>query len=304
MNIEQAKRVPIFELLNKLNIHPKKEDSKSYCYLSPIRNEKTPSFRVRKDKNDWYDFGLGCGGDIVDLAGRILQHQGEACEVPDALRLIENMTIGIKWMPVIVDHNEKIESSVLQLKNIGKLKKPALVNYLTERGIPYSVYNKYVREVYFHNKSTGQSIYALGIKNEEGGYEVRNPGFKGCIGKKTVTFIRGTVPKPEHVHIFEGFIDFLTLIVMNNSKPLEGDAIILNSVSMINSAYSYIAKYGYKIVYTWMDNDAAGNKAKSVLDQYFKMEENLVHSPMNKIYDSYKDLNEWHVVKSKQPEVK
>ena len=34
-----------------------------YWYLSPLRNERTPSFKVNDRINEWYDFGEATGGD-------------------------------------------------------------------------------------------------------------------------------------------------------------------------------------------------------------------------------------------------
>jgi hypothetical protein len=36
-------------------------------YLSPFRNEATPSFKVNQSANLWYDFGEGKGGTVIVL---------------------------------------------------------------------------------------------------------------------------------------------------------------------------------------------------------------------------------------------
>lgn len=42
-------------------------------YNAPYREERTPSFKVNKDRNVWFDFGLGRGGDIFTLAGELVR---------------------------------------------------------------------------------------------------------------------------------------------------------------------------------------------------------------------------------------
>ena len=41
-------------------------------YSAPYRTERTPSFKVDIAKNVWFDFGMGKGGDIFDLAGAFI----------------------------------------------------------------------------------------------------------------------------------------------------------------------------------------------------------------------------------------
>ena len=59
MDIDHAKAIPIAEILSKLNIKPRKTSSGKLLYLSPIRQEKTPSFWVYTKTNRWHDFGDG-----------------------------------------------------------------------------------------------------------------------------------------------------------------------------------------------------------------------------------------------------
>ena len=53
---------------------------------SPLRDETKASFSVSTDKNLWYDFGLGVGGDLIDLVMRI-----EGCSFKDAVQSIMSM---------------------------------------------------------------------------------------------------------------------------------------------------------------------------------------------------------------------
>ena len=44
-----------------------KKRGKNYFGLSPFRTETKPSFSVSVDKNLWYDFGSGQGGNAIDF---------------------------------------------------------------------------------------------------------------------------------------------------------------------------------------------------------------------------------------------
>jgi hypothetical protein len=181
----------------------------------------------------------------------------------------------------------------LTRKSVGAIKHKALIHYLENRGIDAALAKRHLKQVTVTNKKTQSDFYALGLQNEENGYELRNPNFKGCVGKKHITFIRGTVPKPDGIHLFEGMTDYLTFLTIK--KTHEYDVIILNSLACLNKATPYIKGYGYKKAYTWLDNDLSGHKATEALAAFFKTEDNLIHKPMNDVYRPHKDVNAWHM---------
>jgi len=62
---EQANRMDLVDYLENLGHFPKKIKNNDYWYLSPFREEKTPSFKVNRKLNLWYDHGTGTGGRIT-----------------------------------------------------------------------------------------------------------------------------------------------------------------------------------------------------------------------------------------------
>lgn len=297
MNIETANTIPISDVLTKVGAHPVKTKGAEHWYYSPFRKEKTPSFHVNTEKNVWYDFGEGTGGDVVSLVCKHLEHSDVMHSPSEALRWLRNMFATgeiIKSAPH-VDYSEKDRVTVL--KDVRKVQHLALIHYLSGRGIPLAIANTYLEEIRVYNKETQKQFFAAGIKNEEGGYEYRNLYFKGCVGKKSITFIRGEIPKPPAIHIFEGFMDFLSVMTQREGKKLPDDAIILNSLSQMKEATAYIREYGYQTLYTWLDNDEAGKKATTAFAEFSKTEPGLKHVPMNEEYTSYKDVNAAHMAK-------
>lgn len=61
MTIAEAKQLRIVDYLASLGYHPQSVTSKQYWYLSPLRDERTPSFKVNDRLNEWYDFGAATG---------------------------------------------------------------------------------------------------------------------------------------------------------------------------------------------------------------------------------------------------
>jgi DNA primase len=57
MNTAHSKKIPIENFLGRLNHSPVKERGADLWYKSPLRKvDNTPSFKVNKILNTWYDF--------------------------------------------------------------------------------------------------------------------------------------------------------------------------------------------------------------------------------------------------------
>ncbi|MEJ7659598.1 MAG: toprim domain-containing protein [Hymenobacter sp.] len=263
--------------------------------LLSFRQERTASLNVHIGNNVWYDFGEGKGGDSLTLVCRYLETSGEASTIVGALRWLGNMTgsrapINVKS---VAKHIETEKG--WQIKSVKPIAHLALTRYLEQRGIPLSLAQQHLKQVYAKNLQTGRSILALGLRNEEGGYELRNPFLKSSISPKTITFIRGPVPKPDSIHVFEGMMDFLSAAADCPSQQLDGGAIVLNSVSNLQDTVPYIKGYGYQNLHSWMDNDPAGEKARQALYKLARNEPDLLHQPKNVLYAPHGDVNAWRM---------
>ena len=299
MNIEQAKAIPLQTILERMSAPLSRQNDREAWYCSPLRQERTASLHVHIGKNVWYDFGEGKGGDGLALVCAYLTASGEAATVVDALRWLGNMTgsNGGSLPPTKTKgfsrHFEPDTGWLL--KSAKPIEHLALIRYLELRGIPLTLARQHLKQIHAKNLRTGRGIFALGLRNEEGGYELRNPFFKGSISPKTITFIRGLTPKPESIHVFEGIMDFLSAAADCPEQQLNGDAIVLNSVTNLNDAVPYIKGYGYKTLYSWMDNDPAGGKARQALYQLARQEPGLLHQPQNDLYAPHEDVNAWRM---------
>jgi hypothetical protein len=297
MNIEKANCIPMSEILEKLERKAIKTGTTYDWYLSPLRAERTASFQVNKKTNKWKDFGSGQGGDVVNLICEYLKVSDLYHTVPDALRWIENM-VGRNYKPNII--RPKIWSEIaedkktFELLSVGEVEHFGLKNYLASRGITLNVAFKYLKEVHLLNTITKQKIVSLGMKNEEGGYELRNPTFKSCFGKKGITYIRGADPDSKEINKFEGSFDFLSVMTSLNGKQLNNDTIVLHSTSMLQTAYDFIRGFNYEVINSWLDNDKAGDIATENVDA-FCTSQGMIHNPMRHLYPKDKDVNLWHM---------
>lgn len=297
MNIERAILIPLATILSCMGAELVQERPNDHWYKSPFRQEKTASFHVKPSQNIWYDHGLGKGGDGINLVCTYLKHTHESDTVVDALRWIKNMT---RNTPAVIKFDQlRIKrEAAWKLKQVSPIKRLGLIRYLSKRKIPVELANQHLREVTVENIETGSTVFALGMPNEDEGYELRNPFLKSCVAPKAISFIRGEIIKPTTLHIFEGAFDFLSAATRFPDMITPHDAIILNSISLLERACAYIKGYGYNTIYTWFDNDAAGNRASMTLQSLLENEGQLICKPMNHLYQPFKDVNEWHIAPS------
>ena len=81
MNCAEANQIDMVDYLNSVGYQPQKISGNDYWYLSPLRDEKHASFKVERNKNVWYDHGIGKGGSLIDFLMQM--HQ---CDVREALQ--------------------------------------------------------------------------------------------------------------------------------------------------------------------------------------------------------------------------
>lgn len=84
LSCREAKEKDLVSYLSQLGYEPEKIIHNDYWYLSPLREEKTASFKVNRKKNIWYDFGTGEGGTIIDFGIRF--HHCTVAEFLDNLK--------------------------------------------------------------------------------------------------------------------------------------------------------------------------------------------------------------------------
>jgi DNA primase len=71
LSCREAREIDLVDYLASLGHIPRKMNGADYWYLSPLRDEKTPSFKINRQKGVWYDHGTGQGGDIIDFGAGI-----------------------------------------------------------------------------------------------------------------------------------------------------------------------------------------------------------------------------------------
>lgn len=235
MDIQTAKQIKIADYLHSLGFSPVKQQGINLWYKSPLREETEASFKVNTERNQWYDFALGKGGNIIALAQELYCSE----HVPYLLQRIKEQTPSIRPVSFSFGKQSSSEPSFQQLE-IVPLSSPTLLTYLQERGINIALAKKECSEAHFTHH--GKRYFAIAFPNVSGGYEIRNRYFKGCIAPKEISHIRQSRTVRETCYVFEGFMDylsFLTLRLENCPKYPEldrQDYMVLNSVANVSKA--------------------------------------------------------------------
>lgn len=277
-DVERLRSVPITDLLEQLGFTPKRCQGKEYWYCSPLRDEKTASFKVDLERNVWFDFGAGKGGDIFRLVG-------ELTGSTDFRRQVGFLLEKSGMLPALhLQRREKIPNvSRFENVKVADLHHKALTDYFGGRGIAQSVAARFCKEVEYRIR--GKWYFAIGFMNRSGGYELRNPMFKGCISPKDISCIQLSGEEQDTCCVFEGFFDFLSAVVLDLVR--DEDCLVLNSVSNLERSYDVLDKYG--TIRCYLDRDPAGEAALGILVERYG---NKV-SDCSGMYEGNKDLNEY-----------
>ena len=280
----EAKAVDIVWYLAEHGYHPVRESSTSASYLSPFRTEGGPSFFVDKKSNRWADYGKmhsehdRAFGDITDLVGAL-----ENCSSWEAADKILGGDGIKKYSKPDIDAFDKIKNIDI-VEERDKITNETLIGYLElHRKIPVEVANKYCSQVLFQFASSRHtSHWGVGLKNDKGGYSLRNTWFKGNTrpaGICTVTFDDMSL----EVNLFEGLFDFLSYTILK--EPPYNTCIVLNSLVFIPFLTDHLRIYD--TINLYLDNDGpADDKIEYMFAQGL--------SPIDKRgwYSDYNDIND------------
>ena len=297
MNIKQAKSLSLVDFFNAIGYQPKqiKLNGNDLWYTSPLRpEEKTASFHINKIKNTWFDFGIGKGGNIIDFVV-LLQN----CDVPTALDFIANTHFSesakvLKQSPKLVfEPSQRAET--FKLDEIRRDFAASSLRYIEERKINTALIQACAVQVHFSN-SQGKTFFGIGMKNISDGYEVRNRHFKGCVGRKDLTFWQGK-NSGETILIFEGMFDFFSALTYFGKTFLDSDVLILNSAALQERAITFIKdRPQYQKISLFLDNDAAGQVVADHIKEVFS---DRIIEPSFALYLPYKDFNAFLMARNK-----
>lgn len=315
MRTQDAKNIHINDYLKRIGAKFSRQQNGThgleYVYHTPNRNDFKPSLCVNLDRNIWSDVPAGEGGRLIELVCYI--HRYQQNDVSSALKMLDQLfpeyrdcghtsTHGRSpnnSISSILSHSTranlpnlgatclKEEEPRLVIKKIQKIYRYPLKNYLTERKIPLALADRYLEEIEYSDPR-GRTFYTLGFKAGDT-YAHRNKLFKGFMGKGADITVFDQ--SSSEILVFEGFFDFLSYLTIEKRAKPPLTTIVMNSTSFISRVKHFIAERPFVTrVYTYLDNDEAGQRSLAALKTEFPSVEITDRSST---YAPHDDLNEW-----------
>ena len=284
---------PLTDVLHTLGIRRGKERGRDVLYYAPFRTSRIPSLHVDCEDNLWFDFHTGIGGDVVDFACMYLDRCGRQHGRTEALRFLHEIN-GVPTPNGIFNQVARQKAERLRIARLSRqIQHPGLIRFLVDTcAIPLALAEQYLVEVEVQNRTTGHVFHALGMQNDEGGFAVRNQCFAGTAGRPDVTVIRGRQVPAREVHLFESFIDMLAALADQGIDRFNGDMIVLHTPCGVSQSLPYVESYEpYRRVYSWLDNDRAGEKATGIFKRVATRQSHLDFREMNPLYAGYNGVS-------------
>lgn len=284
ITINEAKNIALDAFFEGIGLKLSKvcNDGADKWYLSPFREEKTASLHLSVANNIWFDFGKENGlkgGSIIDFCLEYFS--------PTSIsEILEKLNIDFfSFQPQEITI-AKTQKKGIKLVDIEELTDLNLINYLQDRGIKKEIGQKYCQQIGYVNAN--KYFKSVGFQNVAGGYEIRGKGFKSCVAPKTISFIDNGQSK---LSIFEGFMDFLSYLMLPEFEVKDCNYLILNSLSFINQIDEVIGNH--RQIFLFLDTDNAGEEATQKLKKYYP---NIINVAV--FYSNFKDLNDYLLWKS------
>lgn len=145
-NCIESDRIGLVNYLSNLEYHPQKIKNNDYWYLSPVRDGKTPSFKVNRKLNVWFDFGEGNYGKLVDFRVQYFH-----CSISEFLTRIRNSNFyPLSFQPQMAGEKKNITGGKILIVDAQPLHSRHLFDYLQERQIALSIAERFCEEVEFN----------------------------------------------------------------------------------------------------------------------------------------------------------
>ncbi|GAB3012136.1 toprim domain-containing protein [Niabella terrae] len=283
MSAAAVNELDLVEFLQTQGFEPARIRGTEYWYYSPFHEERTPSFKIDRRLNAWYDHSIGQGGYLIDFGKQYFN-----CSFKELMeKLADNyLSVDFRFSAPAVKVKEKKPAPVSRIKilGIGIIKDAGLKAYFKKRKISLATARRYCKQIEI--ETPVRSYPVIGFPNCSDGYELRSTGtFKGTVKPKDFSLIR--TRGAAAMVVVEGFFDFLSLVESQSSfleEPVQ--YLILNSVVYFKKALPLLLQQ--QRVYLMLDNDAAGRRCKERLqpwpDHFVDLSDRFL---------PYKDLSEW-----------
>jgi 5S rRNA maturation endonuclease (ribonuclease M5) len=290
INVNSLKTLPPEAVLPALSLEYKHVGGNIF---TQARDERTASLSIHQAGGVWLwkDFGgADKGGSWIDLVMFVRQ-----CSYIESIKFLNRLSgqdfSFSRPYPTLKNQEQatKKKNPTVEIKLISVISgitDISLLGYLNSRRI--LSFPEWLMEITYLVKKDGKEYAnkAVGIKNEKGGYAVRNSRVKMNIGPTAFSYIKNSGTQ---ILITEGLFDALTFNQINDLKSTATDIIILNSTNNLSEKVFEILA-GYEKIICALDNDAVGKETAGKIIGRLK-EKNI--QDVSEMYSEFKDINEF-----------
>lgn len=257
-----------------------------YVFQKPSKTgnsafQSTGSIFVNEDKQVYKDFA-GSGGGLISAVMNF-----ENKKWVEALEYLETKAGFVNYDfknidPVGIKKTLAKPKSEITFVKTEPVSNKFIMDYYKGRGISEDIIKLNVEQVTYRNN--GKLYTSGGIKNIKDSYSVsggyKEKRFKLIIGEHNdVSFIPGITNK---VKVFEGFLDYLSWLELENKTKNDDNIIILNSTSNYASAFKILEENNYDEIGLLVDGDKAGNDFVDRIKQ-----QSSISSKVNDLREEY-----------------
>lgn len=255
---------------------------------------RTDQNKFAVNETKFYDFKTGEGGGIVKAV--MLFENKNWKEAMDFIKNNSGFILKDETYAVHQSNTQKLSQHypprVLQILPPNN---DVLFNYFEKRGITRDILENHTSQIHF--EVGGKRYFGIGIENQSGGYEVRNPFLKTKIGNSSFSKIPGT--KTDEIVVFEGLTDMLSFLRLQKDSNVTNTRtlVALNSVMNAEKFTDFHKDYTGKL-FLCLDNDRAGREATEKIIKLMPNAKTRDIRPLYGIHENgFSDLNEYLVNK-------
>ena len=276
--VERARNISIDSAMQRMGYKPVNSTPVYTWYNSPFRGESKPSFVINKKRNTYKDWGdKSKRGDVIQMVMDI-----QEISFSEALDFL--VTDDREFVPYVPENIPNEQPGVL-IVDEKYIQNKYLIAYAQSRAIDVDLLRRYCSEVKFIITSRPAVVRtAIGFVNNKGGWELRYDTLKISSSPKTWRTI--TAEKTDSADVFEGFFNFLSHLQWMGWESPKHTTFVMNSLAF--ASFIVDETKDFNLVTTYLDNDAAGDKA---LEEYFN-DGKYIHANKD-IYPSHGDYNDF-----------
>lgn len=177
--------------------------------------------------------------------------------------------------------NNAPASPVINILQTHPIQSFALTHYLWERRISLHVARQYCTEAQY---TIGEkTFYALGFRNDAGGYHLANRYHEYTAGPQYLTLTPTGSPD---IAAFSHPLSLLTLVsLLQYAGQAVPDLLVIPDIAFLDAALPILSSH--RRIHLFPDNNATGRQLLLSLTSFPCQ---IDHSPL---YHGYKNLNQW-----------